>query len=315
MKEIDQYLLGEMPESERQQFEERFVADETLFYEVVERENELVDQYAAGKLGSDELTQFEKSLAANPARRQKVANAKLINEFVVEHREDAKTITIAERSGFFSRLSDLFRMPALQLGSAAVIVAFALWSTYLLAENRRLRSLETELASARTQQTELEKQVENEQEASGALADDLTSARDRVKKLEETVASRRQGDVKTPPEANVLKPTIATLFLSTAVGRDGAPFVPRLEVSPTETKVSLMIQLEKAVDRVDVRLNGANVARAVRVRDRAGDKVISITVPTSSLKDGANSVEILDTAGQRIAERDFSIVRRGDSKE
>ncbi len=310
MKDIDLYLLGEMPETDKKEFEDRFLEDEQLFYEITERENELVDRYAAGQLDADGLIRFEKSLESNPARRQKVANAKLLREFIVEHREEAKTITIAERSGFLNRFAELFRMPVLQLASAGLIVAFALWSTYLLVENRRLRSLEQELASAKTRQSELESRIENEQEASGELAAELSSERDRVKTLEEEVANLKQGNGRTPPEANIPQPTIATLVLSTAVGRGGPELVPRLELPPTATRVSLVIQLDESAERVDVRLNGGSLTKGLRVRTRNGDKFVSITVPIASVKDGANSVEILDPAGRVIAEREFSMVRK-----
>ena len=43
-EQIDKYLLGEMSESEREKFEDGFVSDDGLFYEIAERENDLVDR-------------------------------------------------------------------------------------------------------------------------------------------------------------------------------------------------------------------------------------------------------------------------------
>lgn len=310
---IDLYLLGEMPEQERDQFEDTFVDDEALFYEIVERENDIIDRYASGEMSGEELERFERSLASNPERRQKVANSRMLRDFIAEQRAGAKTITIAERSSFSSRLAGFFsfQSPALRFGSAALILLFALWSTYLLLENRRLRSLEQDLASARVRQSELESQIENEQEAVGDLAAELNAERDRVKQLEDAVAGIKRGDEKTPPAGGVTQPTIATLVLSTAVTRAGTPIVPRLELPPTATRVSIVTDLPMdAPERVAVRLNGASVATGLRVRTRAAERSVSFTVPASRLKDGANTVEVLDSAGQKIVDRNFSTIRQ-----
>ena len=307
---IDTYLLEEMSDAEREKFEDSFVEDETLFYEIVERENELVDRYASGGMSEAERGRFERSIAANPTRRQKVANSRLLRDFIVEQRGDTRTITIAERSRFLSRLTDLFRMPVLQLASAGLIVAFALWSTYLLVENRRLRSLEGELASARGRQAELQSQIENGQDAVGDLADELASERDRVKKLEETIATLKQADGKPSPSA--AEPIIATLVLPASVTtRDGRTFVPSLAIPPTATRLSIKVEVPaEANDRVSIRLNGVNVASGLRVRTRGDERSVSFTVPSTSVKDGPNSVEVFDQAGSSVAERKFTAVRQ-----
>ena len=65
-----------------------------------------------------------------------------------------------------------------------------------------------------------------------------------------------------------------------------------------------------APERVAVRLNGASVATGLRVRTRAAERSVSFTVPASRLKDGANTVEVLDSAGQKIVDRNFSTIRQ-----
>ena len=117
-KRIDSYLFNEMPETERSEFEDRFAGDDILFAEIAERENELVDRYVRNELSEGDRVRFERSLDTVPARKQKVANAAVIREFIASEREN-KTITIAERTGFFSRLAELFtfRSPAFQFAS------------------------------------------------------------------------------------------------------------------------------------------------------------------------------------------------------
>ena len=305
------YLLDAMSSPEREQFEERFVDDEALFYEIVERENEFVDRYASDAMSPSERKQFERSLAANPARLQKVENARLLRDFVIEQGTEPRTITIAERSGFLNKLSDLFRMPVLQLASVGLVLLFALWSTYLLVENRRLRSLEQELATAWDRQAELQSQIDSGQDTIGHLGVELSETQTRVKELEQAVATLKPRDERPAQQGSAIQPTIATLVLSSAIGRDGGPaHVPSLELLPTATRVLLVIPLDEAAERVTVRLNGRNVATGLRIQTRAGEPTVSVTIPVSALKDGANNVHILDSSGETIAERNFSIVRK-----
>ena len=310
-KTIDLYLLNEMSEDDRGKFEERFATDGGLFYEIVERENELVDRYAAGELSSDQLTRFERSLATNPARRQKVANSRVFREFIADEREQNRTVTIAERSGFFAKLADSFRMPALQLATAGLLILFALWSTYLLVENRRLKTLDQELAAARGREAELSSQLENERGATGDLTAELDGERSRIQKLEDEIAKLKQssGSNRTPETPDTAPPTIATLILS-PVGIRGGPAMPTLSLRPSVTRVSIVVDLPvEAGDRVGARLNGETLAENLRVSMRGSEKSISVVIPANRLKNGRNSIEILTPGEAKPIERAFFVQR------
>lgn len=310
-KTIDLYLLNEMSEEDRAKLEDQVVDDDDLFYEIVERENDLVDRYAKGDLTADERTRFERSLATNPAQREKVANSKLLREFIADERAQNKTVTIADRSGFFAKLAEKFRMPMLQLATAGLLIVFALWSTYLLVENRRLKSLDQELAAARARETELSSQFDNEREASGDLTAQLDAERTRIQKLEDEIAKLKQssGSNRTPDRPEAVPSTIATLILS-PIGVRGGPMTPTLQLKPSETRVSIVVDLPAETgERVSVRLNGENLAENRRVGMRAGEKSISVIIPASRLKDGRNNIEILAPDGGKPVERAFIVQR------
>ena len=307
---IDLYLLNEMSEEDRGKLEDQFAADEGLFYEIVERENELVDRYAAGELLSDERTRFERSLATNPARRQKVANSKMLREFIAGEREQ-KTITLAERSGFFAKLADSFRMPVLQLATAGLLIVFALWSTYLLVENRRLKTLDEELAAARGREAELSSQLENERGATGDLTAELDGERSRIQKLEDELTKLKQSSAtnRTPITPETAPPTIATLILSPFSVR-GPSAMPTLVLKPSMTRASIVVDLPAETgERVTARLNGEALAENLRVGKRAGEKSISLIVPANRLKNGPNRIEILTPGEDKPTERAFFVNR------
>lgn len=311
-RQIDNYLIGDMSRGDREKFEDTFAGDDELFVEIAERENELVDTYVRGELDSPVLERFERSLDSLPARRQKVANARALNRFVEAERE-VKTITIAERTELASRLADLFtfRSPIIRYAAIAAILLLALAATFLLYENRRLRSLQDELADARSRAAELTAQIETARETAGELTADLDRERERIASLERDIATLRGGDRDNPP-TNAALPTIATLVLSPVSIRGGSsPPVRRLELTTGVTRVSIVISLPTETgEQVSVRLNGETVAENVRVRRRNGEKTISVVVPITRIRDQRNSIEIIDPSGKAAIEYPFSTIRK-----
>lgn len=313
MSEIDRYLHGEMHDAERSKFEENFVGDESLFYDIVQSENELVDTYARGELSESERQRFERSLDSHPARKEKLANAKVILEFTASERSEHKTITIAERSAFFSKLGELlsFRSPAFQFASIAAIFLLAFAAIFLLLENQNLKSAQTELASARVREAELAAEIENAQEVSGDLTSELNTERLRIAELESEIA-RLRSSVPENSTVTVSPSTIAALVLTPVMSRGGVPPpAKRLELEAEVTRVSIVINLPAETgDTVSVRLNGEAVANDVRVRTRQTEKTISVIIPITRIKDQRNTIEITEGAGKPKVEYAFSVVKK-----
>ncbi len=297
---IDKYLFNEMPETEREKFEDSFVSDDALFYEVAERENEVVDRYARGEMNGDQLARFERSLADNPARRQKIANAKILREFIADERPATKTITIAERSGFFSRL---FSFGAtLQFASVGLILILALASVFLWSENRRLASLQQELAASRQRESELAARIDDESATSGDLAADLESERERAAQLEAEIEKLRKNNARPP--VNNPPVTIATLFLSGVGIRGDAIPARRLELSPGVSRVSIVVGISSDVassESLTVTLNGERVADKLKAKVRRGETSIAITLPAAKLKPGRNELSVSDSKDAVVA--------------
>lgn len=309
-KQIDTYLFNEMSEAEREKVEDSFVGDDDLFYEIVERENELVDKYVAGGLSGRELERFERSVEALPARRKKVSNARTLREFVGEERSESPAITpSAELSGFFSRLFSFG--PALQFASVGVIVILAFASIFLWTENRRLGSLEQQLAMSRQRESELAQQAENERQTSGDLTTDLDAERERIQKLEAEIARLKETNADTTPPSNPVAPTVATLILSPVGIRGGPPPSKHLELARGVSRVSTILNLDIAnTERVSVRLNGESIAENVTVQMRGGGKSVSLAIAADSLKEGRNSLAVFDAKGDQIQEFAFTVSRR-----
>jgi len=70
--ELRQYLLGLLPESERDVVDQRVMTDSEFFAELEAMEDELVDEYLSGQLNDQERKQFELHFSIGSERQNKV---------------------------------------------------------------------------------------------------------------------------------------------------------------------------------------------------------------------------------------------------
>ena len=72
----EQYLLGELSESECQQLEEAYFADDSLFERFMAVKEDLLDAYSRGDLIGHKLERFERHYLTSTLRRQRVEEAR-----------------------------------------------------------------------------------------------------------------------------------------------------------------------------------------------------------------------------------------------
>ena len=83
-KKIDHYLLGELPDSERERVEEQFFADDQFFAEVEAAEMALIDRYVRNEMSAEERDALEQNYLVTPERKVKVADARSFHS-VLKH--------------------------------------------------------------------------------------------------------------------------------------------------------------------------------------------------------------------------------------
>ncbi|MEK6299978.1 MAG: CHAT domain-containing protein [Acidobacteriota bacterium] len=76
------YLLSQLAEDERQQFEEAMMADNELYNRVLLVEDEMVEEYLQGELSESERAGFEASFLSTVEGRKQVSFAKALSEYV-----------------------------------------------------------------------------------------------------------------------------------------------------------------------------------------------------------------------------------------
>jgi hypothetical protein len=79
---IRRYLLGQLTDGAREDFEQELLVDEDLFEELQVVEDELNDAYLLGELPRDERAQFEQYFLAAPERQEKLRFARALNRYV-----------------------------------------------------------------------------------------------------------------------------------------------------------------------------------------------------------------------------------------
>jgi len=79
---MTRYLLGDMSEAERAEFEKQYLADEELFEELVATETETIRSYLRGGGSEAERREFESHFLTTPSRRQRVEFEKSLGEYV-----------------------------------------------------------------------------------------------------------------------------------------------------------------------------------------------------------------------------------------
>jgi len=113
---LERYLLGEVSDDERSEIEQGYFADDALFDQLVDVQNELVDSYVRGTLPAADRKRFEERFLTRGSGIDRVEFARALQE------------KIAARSG---RKTGSFRLLAIA-ASVVIVVIAAAWLTFTL---------------------------------------------------------------------------------------------------------------------------------------------------------------------------------------
>jgi anti-sigma factor RsiW len=125
---IRKYLLGALPEPDRSALEEQYFADDALFEEVCEMEDDLIREYLAGSLTAADRGQFERHLAQTPALRTKVAEVRaMVEDLKARLPSPVPETVMSGRETWSARLANLLGVgPRLAWGAAAASLLVAI---------------------------------------------------------------------------------------------------------------------------------------------------------------------------------------------
>ena len=288
---IARYLLGDLPEEQQVEIEDRAFADKEYLALVSAVENDLIDEYVRRELSETERRKFESRFLASAERRKRVEFAKALARVPVAAAVPERVVISQPakwtwRDSLYAFLIGL--NPAAKIATVAVMLFLTFGGVWLFAETMRLRNQLTQLqAQNQSRQNELQQQVEAERRRNEELNARLTQEQQQREQSDESLRQLSETGSETPA-----RPVIASLALLPGLSRGGGEKASlilaadarlvRLQVGidPNEPYKTFAVELRTAAGRqVWTKEN-------LTARTRGKARAVSLTLPASVLKSG-----------------------------
>jgi anti-sigma factor RsiW len=292
-KLISQYLLGELPEEQQVQIEDRAFSDKEYLATITAVENDLIDEYVRGELSATDQQRFENRFLASAERRKRVEFAKALRTVVSESpAPEKKVIQTAPgwswRESLYAFLNGL--NPAARLAFVAAAIVIVVGAALLFVETLRLRRQVTQLQAEKQAGQDLQQALEQERKRNTELNARLDQEKQQREQTDESLRQLTETPEATNPAP---PPVIASLTLLPGLSRGGGQ-KPTLDLSSDARLVRLQIGIDPEEQYksfgVELRtLAGAQVWNrenlAARTRKR-GTRAVGLTLPATVLKSG-----------------------------
>ena len=291
-KLIVRYLLGELPEEQQVEIEDRAFSDKDYLTSITAVENDLIDEYVRGELNSDERQRFESRFLASAERRKRVDFAKALRTVVSAPTPTEKTFvqparTWSWRDSLYAFLNGL--NPAARLAFAAAAIVVVAGAALLFVETLRLRRQVTQLQAEKQAGQNLQQSLEAERKRNAELNARLDQEKQQREQTDESLRQLTE----TPEAKNPAPPpVIASLTLLPGLSRGGGQ-KPTLDLSNDARLVRLQIGIDPEEQyksyAVELRtLAGREVwnRENLPARTRRGSRAVGLTLPATVLKSG-----------------------------
>ena len=286
---IARYLLGELPEEQQVQIEDRAFSDKDYLATITAVENDLIDEYVRGELSATDRQRFESRFLASAERRKRVDFAKALRTVVSESTAPEKSAPgWSWRESFYAFLNGL--NPAARLAFVAAAIVIVVGAALLFVETLRLRRQVTQLQAEKQAGQDLQQALEQERKRNTELNARLDQEKQQREQTDESLRQLTETPEATNPAP---PPVIASLTLLPGLSRGGGQ-KPTLDLSSDARLVRLQIGIDPEEQYksfgVELRtLAGAQVWNrenlAARTRKR-GTRAVGLTLPATVLKSG-----------------------------
>lgn len=296
-KVITRYLLGELPEEQQVEIEDRAFNDPEFLAGITSVENDLIDEYVREEMTESDRQRFENRFLASESRRKKVEFARALTRVMAETRvtkRESPTIVAAPVSWRDSLAAFIHGLhPAGRLALAAATLLILIGGAWLITETLRLRSQLTHLQAQQQSQDgnrqALERQVELERRRSEELSAQLD--REKQQRVQTDESLRRLTESVNRPEETP-RSIIASLMLLPGISR-GATTQPKLVLPANATAAQIQIGIEPEEDfknfGVELRTISGRSAWTrdnLTARNTRGGRVVRLVLPASALSSG-----------------------------
>ena len=300
-KQLISYLLGELPEAQREELEERFCHDADLFEQMLALRDDLIDDYLRGEF-STQGRQFERYFLATPQQRERVENARaLMRVIAAEPMTEMPALAQieAEPISWWQRLGVLLRGNQRVVGVAFAIALIIIVVTgSLIFEMVQLRN---QLTLAQQQQQKMQQRIVEE----GSRAD----------RLNEELANARKQDDLPPSETSQSRPeqnVIASLILTSdydlgTKGSGGSNGSQKLDIPSNRGLVELQLKLADASYR----------SYRVTLKEISSGKIVQTLVglPAQSTRSGKAIIARFPVSSFSGPTKDYLLILDGKTAE
>ena len=323
---IKKFLLGEMPETERFDFEEQFITDADLFEEIKVVEDELIEKYVRGWMNPAERSKFEQNFLTTNKRHERVEFLRqMINK--IEDQSEAvgvkKNVETASPESVWDRLTALFLTPKIALASslALILAVFGVWIFYTnfggtaeIVKNENNKNVEN-LAETKIPQPIVSpvKLPENNQNNSENVNNNRTNNENNLPKpplnsdenINKSATSPKENTTKTPTPTTAPNPILA-LFSGT-IRSNGKNNLLNL---PKEAKAATL-QLNLEANDYKIYLAQLTDADGNVIFQRSNltprKSKINFNIPAKNLKKGDYIIKLFgkNKAGENESVADF----------
>jgi len=306
---IVRFLLGDLPESNRLDLEERLFQDDGFYEQVLAIQEELADDYAQDKLPPSRRVQFEKYFLASPRRRARVEFAVAFSRALTgpAPRPIAATPPASWRESLLA-----FIRPRLAVAASAAALAALIGASWLVVENRRLsggieqareerdssiQQSRTEEAEAQRRMQELEREIGSLRAQGGELE---TKIQQKQREFEALQRARSLGRV--APASGEL----AAFILPPGLTR-GTDEPERLIISAAARSIQLQLDLEREEDYqsyvAEIRTARGNLVwskSGLALQRTSYGRAVFLTIPARLVANGEYEVALKGAASGKV---------------
>jgi hypothetical protein len=296
-RQLTRYLLGLLPEEEREQVDASSIVDDTIAWRLRAIENDLVDAYARGTLSKDVAWSFESHYLSSPRRR---AKARFAARFVraidpaVDSAVDPAVDPIVEATirvttPWYERfLPRALALPPSKRAAAVAAVAATLILAFSALIVRDLR-LGRALDEAQTRRMVLEERERSLQQQLQEQRSTAASAAAERERFREALAARGATSAHK------------TLPSGTSSGADGGQTHGPASFARTAVAIVLFPQMRSAATEVDGTAASGGAGPTISVPLDARHVALELRLEVSDFSRYAASLK--DLASQRIVWR------------
>lgn len=280
---IIRYLLGDLPESESVEVEDRYFADDGFFEELAIVEEDLINDYINARLIGRKRQLFEDNYLTSATRRNRVEMAKNLIKSISALNTPATPARRESKSGLRSLFTDGPLSLRFAFALAALLtIAVAGW---LVFQNSRLRNDINRLQSERTAFEQRAKELDAQSAEQIQRNSELTA------RLEEEVNDRRQLE----QQLAQLQPQAAPVFELTSGSTRGGDALKGFRIPGGTKTVKFKVYLESDDYKTyRITLQGAKTLSktGLRARTTSAGKELIVDLPAELFSSGSYTLTL-----------------------